>query len=57
MPRLLVVRWPCVTRGLAVQELSQTGNGQFASGPVVEKFQPRLDDADIEQVRYSMFGA
>jgi len=42
---------------LAVQELSQTGNGQFASGPVVEKFQPRLDDADIEQVRYSMFGA
>jgi len=41
---------------LAVEELSQAGYGQIASGPVIEKFDSRLDDPDIEQVPYAMFG-
>src|SRR6202045_5563801 len=56
MPRLLVAHRPCVTRGLAVEQLSQAGDGQFARRPVVEQLESRLDDADIQQVPYAVFG-
>ena len=55
MPRLLVVRRPRITRGLAVKELSQIGGGQVVRGPVVELLKSRLDDSHIKQMRYPMF--